>query len=939
MNHLNLSTLTIFLLCFLLQPCRGASSGENLLRNGSFEESTGGVLSGWSLKGDEGVKQRLSQAAGVTSGHSARLECTSFTRHSRDSYATIAQSGLIAIESGKWYRFSCWARQEGMASAMVTTEWTADQTATIPYNTTALFYQMNVGNQWRHFEWVFPSYSTGTENSILTLYFDDVGTLWLDDVRIVEVDPPQPRYVREVPPRTQGNLLRNASFECGPDHWSSVGTDLPAGSGVEPAEGYFYARGAYHGEYCLRLDLEPAPVERIQSDVPPWPIREVPRNPLISSLGFIPVKAGESYTLSAYLRADQSDVPAKLVIHFLKPFGGHPIETHNVTLTTKWERYAFTTTASSDYAFVQVGPDLTGRPKAAATVWIDALQLEMERSSSAFQTREPLEIGLNTGRYGNIFTLDQARELTIQACNRSLRPTVLTLAFTIRDYFDREVSHFSHRLTVPPETTLLEERPLPLARPGYYRLHASWEAGGRHHDRSIRLSVIEEYKERESIFGVNNAPGNNLLCGPLRLAGVNWVRRWTFSWERIEPAPGQFEFETADFEINRLLEADMQILNLLPPFPSTTWNTTAPEGAKKIAPDYGWGTNFYAPTDLESMKRFIGTTVNRYKDRLHTWEYLNEPFYTIHSLPNKQQMDATIPTLPGADYTVDDYIRLLQVFNTAVKKADSTARTIGGMGARPDLLTREFFEAGGLDHLDIFNIHIYPGLREPEFYIGQMQQMLHWMDASPAGRKPIWLTEYSYFGTDDLPWEPYVMNAGPWAPNRLLRDEKECSDYTVRFNAIMLAHGVEKIFYHSGHVLHVSLNNDVWILEAWMNDYASKPRKLYAAQAAMANLLGPAPEYAAALKKPKTLKGNDTTQVHGYTFQCGSRAVLIAWAPRSEIADLSWLLTTPPGVDAYDIVGAPLSTGAVLLGDSPVYFTSSKLQAKDLAAACRLDLR
>jgi len=893
----------------------------------------------WSLKGDEGVQQRLSRAPGVTAGHSAKLECTSFTRRSRDSYATIAQSRLIAIESGKWYRFSCWARQEGMASAMVTTEWTADQTATIPYNTTALFYQMTVGSQWRHFEWVFPAYATGTENSILTLSFDDVGTLWLDDVSIVEVEPPQPRYTREVPALTGGNLLRNASFECGPDHWSSVGTDLPEGSGVHPPEGDFYSGGAYHGQYCLRLGLQPAPVERIQSDIPPCHILDVPRNPLITNLGFIPVKAGESYTLSAYLRADQADIPARLVVHFLKPFGGHRIEAHDVKLTETWKRYEFTTTAKSDFAYIQVGPDLTGRPRAAATAWVDAVQFEAADSASEFDTREPLEVGLNTGNYGNIFTLDQPREVKIQVCNRSLRPTALTLELRIRDYFDREVGRFSHRLQALAQATLLEKLPLQLSRPGYYRLHASWEAGGRRHDRSIPFAVITAYKDPDSIFGVNNAPGNSLLCGPLRLAGVNWVRRWTFNWERIEPSPGKFEFETADFEMDRLLDVDMQILNLLPPFPSTSWNTTAPEGAKSIAPDYGWGTNFYAPADLDSMALFIGTTVNRYKDRLHVWEYLNEPFYTIHSLPNSQQMDATVPALPDADYTVEDYIRLLEVFNKAVKGADPTARTIGGIGARPDLLAREFFAAGGLDHLDIFNLHIYPGLRKPEFYVEQMIEMLRWMDASPGGRKPIWITEYSYFGTDQLPWEPYVMNAGPWAPNRLLRDEKEGSDYTVRFNAIMLAHGVEKIFYHSGHMMHVSLNKDAWILEAWMNHYASKPRKLYAAQAAMANLLGPAPEYAGVLKKPETLEGRSTAQVYGYAFQCGPRAVLIAWSPRSEIEDVTWFLEAPEGVQSYDIVGAPLTEKEVPLGESPVYFTRSKLAAKDLATGCRLGLR
>lgn len=933
----------VLLHCLWQVPSLSASDKDkdkdNLLSNGAFEETFNGMIAHWSLKGGEGVEQRLSQDVGMTRGLSAKLECTSFTRRSRDSYATVAQSGLIAIESGKWYRFSCWARQEGMASAMVTTEWTADPTATIPYSTTALFYQMKVGSQWRHFEWVFPSYTTGTENSILTFYFDDVGTLWLDDVSIVEVDPPQPRYTREVPALAGGNLLRNASFECGPDHWSSVGTDLPEGSGVHPPEGDFYAEGAHHGQYCLRLGLQPAPVRRIQSDIPPCHIVDVPRNPLITSLGFIPVKAGASYTLSAYLRADQVDTPARLVVHFVKPFGGQSTETHDVKLTKTWERYTCTTTAKSDFAFIQVGPDLTGRPTAAATAWVDAVQFERTEAATQFDTREPVEIGLNTGEYGNIFTLNLPRELQVQTCNRSLRATRLTVAFHIRDYFDREVARFSHGLQVPPRTTLIEKLPLPLSRSGYYRLHASWETGGRRHDRSVPLAVIEAYEDADSIFGVNNAPGNSLLCGPLRLAGVNWVRRWTFYWERIEPAPGQFEFETADFEMNRLLDVDMQILNLLPPFPSTTWNTTAPEGSEKIAPDYGWGTNFYAPADLDAMARFIGTTVNRYKDRLHVWEYLNEPFYTMHSLPNKKQMDATIPTLPNADYTVEDYIGLLEVFNKAVKDADPTARTIGGMGARPDLLTREFFEAGGLDHLDIFNLHIYPGLRKPEFYVDQMIEMLRWMDAARGGRKPIWVTEYSYFGTDNLPWEPYVMNAGPWAPNRLLRDEKESSDYTVRFNAIMLAHGVEKIFYHSGHMMHVSLNKEAWILEAWMNHYASKPRKLYAAQAAMANLLGPAPKYAGVLKKPGTLQGHSTSQVYGYTFQCGPRAVLISWSPRSEIDAVRWFLQAPEHAEAYDIVGAPLAKKEVTLGESPVYFSSTRLAAKDLAKACRLGLR
>jgi len=72
--------------------------GGNLLENGSFEEVRDGKPVHWTLKGDRGVQQRLSLAPGVTGGHAARLECTSFTRFTRDSYATLAQSGLIGID-------------------------------------------------------------------------------------------------------------------------------------------------------------------------------------------------------------------------------------------------------------------------------------------------------------------------------------------------------------------------------------------------------------------------------------------------------------------------------------------------------------------------------------------------------------------------------------------------------------------------------------------------------------------------------------------------------------------------------------------------------------------------------------------------------------------------------------------------------------------------
>ena len=134
----------------LLACATGAAVGDgNVVKDGSFENWTDGQPAEWFLEGDAGVTQEVAKGAGVTSGHAAKLTCSAFDRETRYSWATISQRGCAALEEGKWYLFSCWAREENMGPAMATVELFADESIKIPYEKTLLFHQLPLRNEWQ----------------------------------------------------------------------------------------------------------------------------------------------------------------------------------------------------------------------------------------------------------------------------------------------------------------------------------------------------------------------------------------------------------------------------------------------------------------------------------------------------------------------------------------------------------------------------------------------------------------------------------------------------------------------------------------------------------------------------------------------------------------------------------------------------------------------
>lgn len=726
----------------------------------------------------------------------------------------------------------------------------------------------------------------------------------------------QPRWNPSVPSIGAKNLIPNSSFELGTDHWSSLGTPTVGGGDLCGLVGTIEAGNAYDGEHCLRIDLGPGKTPVTHSDytlgTSTTTIQAAPR---AATLGWMDVSPGTTYTLSAWMRADRDGVPADLLFRFggeINSRFGTNTHTERVTLTTEWARYSFSMEAEHPDVYVAVGPNLRDTPDASATVWIDAVQLEVTPGSPAvggeaappvmtpYAPRETVEIGINTEHYGNLFDCKDATGFTVVGLNTTAHPARIELRVELEDYFGERGAMTAHGLDLPASQRATTFLPLTVPGTGYYRAHLSWSANDVLHTRTIKFAIIDTYPWEDSIFGLNHAPTTREACAQLRKGGTLWARDWSAKWESVEATEGTYDYAELDRQVDRIAANGMLPQFLLPPQPSAAWASEAPEEDLRPVERTAYAPK---PAHREQLNQFIAATVTRYQDRVTYWEFLNEPLWVPWYC---------LPTNGG--YTVDTYIDLLKGASAAMKAADPDCKVLGGLSIMAQSkLGDEFIEKGGLAYVDIYNLHPYPEGTGPESFIPSMERIQATM-AAHGGPKPIWATELSYWATDDKPWSPWTPpNTSHWSANRQQASEREAADFNIRQSVILLAHGVEKIFWHSG--LEGEVNVGSMDLENPLLDPEAVPQKFFAAQAALANLLGPAPIFVAPLQKPDAVENHKTDKVHGYAFEGPKGAVLIVWSPG--------VLNT----------GKPGAGGVIHLGESPVYFTSTTMTAKALAGA------
>jgi hypothetical protein len=887
-----------------------ASAAENLVQNPSFEEKAdrSDLPRAWQMSGNhQRVAQTLSLERGRDGKRCARLACTRFNGGTPDSHAMIAQMG-VPVKRGTSYRVTFWARAEGLAGDTVQVA----LSDTKDWQNCGLQDSFAPTLDWARYEFSFRATRTCAEATRFQIWFNSTGTLWLDDVEFVEAGRDLYRPGHIIPAAGHVNLVPNASFECGTDGWGSAEGDriVHWGGRMNRLFGGIDSTQAYDGKASLKIAVTPEnqPVSFFDY----YELTRAPvRAPLAGNLGYVEIERGQPYTFSVYMKADRPDTPARLRIQQFQ--GGSTDKI--VRVSTQWDRYSLTFKPWAKWCYVLAGPDLcatreNANPPDRAAVWLDAVQLEKGGKTNAFRVRAPIEFGVSTQRPGNVFDWSEPVQITVtvRRAGDGNQPARVRLVFT--DFFDKVIQDSGGAFEVPSgKNVQFLAKPM-LAdnhRRGFLRLNATLTVGQQTETRTLRLAVIPTFEGKDSRFGVNHAYPWPHLLDLSRQAGLLWVRDWSLKWQEVEPEQGKFQFAEPDYQIDRPRKHGLEVLGLLP-FPSSNWSSSAPASVTgKGHYPQNRARVAYAPRDEGEFENYVATTVAQYTGRIRWWQVFNESLFTDYSLPRKLGYDG------------GTYARLTKAFARAARKADPQCRVLAGIGyiQEGQILDdfEKFFAAGGLAVSDAIDIHHYPGIRPPEFLEGLLEKLNALMDKH-GGRKPIWLTEYGYYADDD----PATVPLEHQGFDKSVGSEKLQAEYSVRWAAIAIANGVEKIFYHAG-TCH-PLNGDN--MQGVFYKYDGQPRRIYVAQAVLAHLLTPSTRFVKQLPLGAGTKG--------YLFRDGERTVAIVWATGR--AKPATIRLTDDGLQLWDLMGRPQSVRQFTASGSPVYVLAKGIS--DNAFATRL---
>lgn len=195
----------------------------------------------------------------------------------------------------------------------------------------------------------------------------------------------------------------------------------------------------------------------------------------------------------------------------------------------------------------------------------------------------------------------------------------------------------------------------------------------------------------------------------MKEANIEWLRTG-FVWSSLERKEGEWNFERCDDVVEQCEAAGIRIMGLL--HGSPRWAEPTIE-------------------HLDAWRKFVRTTVTRYRGRVPAWQVWNEPnLKSFWENPNPKH-----------------YAALLRASYEEIKRADAEAIVVWGATSQLDwrFLRASLEDAEG--KFDVMAIHPYGygDPRAPEAYIPDAIDELHGLLAEyGVGDRPIWFTEWGW---------------------------------------------------------------------------------------------------------------------------------------------------------------------------------------------------
>jgi hypothetical protein len=305
------------------------------------------------------------------------------------------------------------------------------------------------------------------------------------------------------------------------------------------------------------------------------------------------------------------------------------------------------------------------------------------------------------------FNEGDAVALPFLAVNYGGSPVTRTVTCLGKNADGTEVLNQAYALTIPPGGRhAILSIPLPeLKAAGHYPLSVSIAGPAATATYPLAVAVIarDDPGVKEGAFGKYYGQHHNPAWDPAvweRMhvhASRAWSSIFTFLWWSVEPVEGEFDFRKSDAYVKQCRDAGMEVLGVLG-YPSR-WAAVESADAIKKSSDLAIRPERWAIRDIAAWKRYVYTTVLRYKDQVQHWEIYNE--VNFH------------PPAPAATFagSTRDYLGLLQAAFAEAKRANPAAQVlISGFSPVADrAMPTDLLAMGAADHFDIFATHAYSG--------------------------------------------------------------------------------------------------------------------------------------------------------------------------------------------------------------------------------------
>ena len=169
-------------------------------------------------------------------------------------------------------------------------------------------------------------------------------------------------------------------------------------------------------------------------------------------------------------------------------------------------------------------------------------------------------------------------------------------------------------------------------------------------------------------------------------------------------------------------------------------------------------------------------------------------------------------------------------------------------------------------------------------------------------QKPVWITELGCYGEDEPAITPFALSDESMQ-QALHGNEREASEWVVKFAALFFANSGGKIFFHAGTCSEINTVDTGGVFFK----YGGVPRKIYPVVSAMANLLPPE----AVFEKTEVING----KVNIHWFKTNENRLGVVWSQDGE----KYNYKLPENTKALDIFGNLLPDSQIVITETPNY--------------------